>query len=91
MHQMAGEQGVYLAAIRVGLIGQADEFANFVLSHIEIAAAFDELQPIQVRLAIGPVAADIPFRLREQADFFIVSDGLDGDAGTFRDFANLHG
>lgn len=65
VNEVAGKQSIDVATVGVGLLGQSDQLANFVLRHVQIATTLNEPQAIEMGLGKGAVSVAAPVGRRE--------------------------
>ena len=74
------------AALAIG--GKRQQFADFFQREAEILGAADEAQPLDHVRPVIAIAGRAPPRLVQQPFAFVITDGVDADAGAAGDTAN---
>ena len=88
---VAAGDGVDLGAGAVALGGQIDQLANLIDGESEFPGMADEMQALAFGLRVAPLAARGAGAGDEQALLLVVAQGLDVDAGLFREPADREG
>jgi hypothetical protein len=66
------------------VVRKREQFADRIQREAQFAGMADEGQPVAMALAIDPLIAGGARRCRQQADLFVIADGLDLGAGLAR-------
>lgn len=90
MVDMFVDQAIGRRAVGLRCIAQGQQFADFLLGHIQRAAVADKRQALDMHLGVLPV---VTFRARwfgQQAFAFVVTDGLHRAIGQACQLTNFH-
>ena len=85
------EQRIDLAAIGLGRIAEREQGTHFIEAHVERAATTHEGQTLAMLGTVGAVVSGRARGRRQQADAFVIADGLDRRGSRVREFSDLHG
>lgn len=85
------DQRMHAAAAVRRRVGQTQQCADFVVSHVERAAIANEAQALDMLCRVTAVIGFGALRLGQQALFFVETDGFRRAMGNFRQFADFHG
>src|SRR5450830_201247 len=86
---MLVQQGIDLATVVFRRIAELQQAAHFVERHIERTAVANELQALNVAVAIQAVVALRTRRLRQQSLTLVITDSFHRTIGACRQFAYL--
>lgn len=71
------QQVVDAGAILLRMIAKIEQHPDLIERHVQSAAMPDEQQPFAMTLVVRPIIVGRPFGRGQQADPFVVADGLD--------------
>lgn len=88
LFEMGARNGIGGGATGAGIVGQLQQFADFLDPETEFSGMADELQPLHIFGAIEPVASICALEGLDQPDLLIVSNCLHFSCGQFGKSSN---